>query len=116
MSHGAKLWTVFRIRRAAGCPSSHEMISSGVCFTWLRKASFIGQQIVALSGRNSRWIGQSATPRNTPATSLLSNHNPLTLCHSESEEAQEHANSSSWRCTHSELLKSNGRFLADQAS
>jgi len=53
MSHGAKLWTVFRIRRAAGCPSSHEMISSGVCFTWLRKASFIGQQIAALSGRNS---------------------------------------------------------------
>lgn len=80
MSHGARLWTVFRIRRAAGCPSSHKVISSRACFTWLPKASFIGQPIAALSGRNSRWIGQSAVPRNTPATSRLSNHNALALC------------------------------------
>lgn len=79
MSNGARLWTVFLIRRAAGCPSSHEVISSRLCFTCLRKASFIGQQIAALSGRNSRWIGQNAVPRNTPATSRLSNHNALAL-------------------------------------
>ena len=52
----------------------HEVISSRASFTCLRKASFIGQKIAALGGRNLLWIGQSAVPRNTPATSRLSNH------------------------------------------